>query len=274
LSELFTDNKITVGPPYYNQTVGPLLVPLVLLMGIAPLVSWRAASLPALGRLTWLPAALATIVIVLLAALHAAPIFALVGFWIVTFTAATTLIEYGRGAQTRHTAAQESYPLALWNLIGRNRRRYGGYLIHIAVVLIALGIIGTNFYQVETQRSLEPGQALTINDYTLRFVDLHLKPTAEPDKQIVEAEAAVTLGNGSLVTLRPFQEIYENGERMTPPVLIMSFKEDLYVLLAGWEGKAATFKVYVNPLVNWMWLGGILFIIGTLVAAWPTQEKA
>ncbi len=275
LSELLTHNKITVGPPYYEQTVGPLLVPLLLLMGVAPLVSWRTASLPALGRALSAPALIALAAAALIFVLDGKNGFALLGFGLVAFTAAITVIEYARGARARHTAARESYPLALWNLIGRNRRRYGGYLVHAAVVLIGVGVIGTHFYQVETQRTLELGQSLTINDYVLRFDGLEVTPTAESDKQVITARVNVSHGGGAAGSLRPFQEIYDNGERMTPPALLSSLKEDLYVLVAGWEadGSTVTLKVFVNPLANWLWIGGVVFVLGTLAAAWPTSES-
>ncbi len=275
LSELFTNNKITVGPPYYNQTVGPLLVPLIVLMGIAPLISWRAASAGAVGRMLLTPAVVASVAIALLVSLGLTITIALLGFWIIIFSATATLIEYGRGVHARHKATRENYLLAVWNLVGRNRRRYGGYLIHLAVILMAMGVIGMQHYQVETQRSLEEGQALTINEYTLRFMGLELLPSQEADKEIVAARVSVTRGAGAPVILKPFQELYDSGESVTPPTLLMSLKEDLYVLLAGWEGNgaSATFKVFVNPLVNWLWIGGILFIAGTLVAAWPKRDR-
>jgi cytochrome c-type biogenesis protein CcmF len=274
LSELFTNNKITVGPPYYNQTVGPLLVPLLILMGIAPLVSWRAASPRALGRLLWLPAVLAVVIAVALILLGIPAFLAVAGFGVVAFTGLTTLIEYGRGIIARHKSTQESYPLALWRLVGRNRRRYGGYLIHMAVILMAIGVIGTHYYQQETQRTLEPGQSFTINDYTIKFIQLEQMPTSEPDKQILAARVSVSQGNGDATIMRPFQEIYDNGERMTPPALLSSLKQDLYLLVAGWEsdGSSVTLKVFVNPLVNWLWIGALVFVFGTLVAAWPAEE--
>ncbi len=275
LSELVTDNKITVGPQYYNQMVGLLLVPLMLLMGVAPLVSWRSASLQALGRLLWVPAAIAMVVIVVMAVMGISNVLALLGFWLVAFAAATTLIDYARGVAARHKSTAESYPLALWNLAGRNRRRYGGYLVHMAVILFGLGVIGTHFFQVETQRTLEPGQSFTIGGYTIQFANLEMVPTAEADKQILAARVTVSSGSSSNV-MRPFQEIYDNGEQMTPPALLSSVKEDLYVLLAGWgtDGSWATLKVFINPLASWLWIGGLVFIFGTLVAAWPVAEGA
>ncbi|MBN1887684.1 MAG: heme lyase CcmF/NrfE family subunit [Thermoflexales bacterium] len=270
LSDLVANNKITVGPPYYYQTVGPLLVPLLLLMGIAPLVSWRSASLPALLRLLWPPALAALLLTAGIFVLDGKNGFALLGFGVLAFSGLITLAEYARGARARHTLSAESYPLALWHLLGRNRRRYGAYLVHTAVILMGMGIIGTHFYQVETQRTLAPGQSLVVGGHSLRFERLELLPSAETDKQVLAARLSLTSGGNPRI-IRPFQELYDNGERITPPVLVSTLKEDLYVLLIGWEsdGSSATLKVFVNPLINWLWIGSLVFVVGTLAAAWP-----
>lgn len=269
LSELFSGDKITVGPPYYNQTVGPLLVPLLVLMGIAPLLGWRSTARLLLLRALGASALIATLAVVALVAARVSVVIALLGLWIVAFSGALVLLEAGRGILARRKTTGESYLLACWNLLRQNRRRYGGYLIHLAVVVMALGVIGAQHLQLETQRSLEVGQTLSIGDYTLQFVGLEMLPSAEADKEIVAARLSVTPNAGAPILLKPVQEIYANGERLTPPTLWMSLKEDLYILLVGWEdsGASATFKVFVNPLINWLWLGGLLFIVGTLVAA-------
>ncbi len=277
-SELFTDNKITVGAPYYESVVGPLLVPLVLLMGIAPLISWRAASGKALGKSAlYLPGPVTLAALVIIFAAGIRNWAALLGFALVIYAGVIIIVEYVRGVRARHRATGESLPVTLWNLIGRNRRRYGGYLVHTGIVLMGVGIIGTHLYQQETQQALVVGQSLSIGDYQVTFRQLELVPSGEADKQIVSARVDVSQNGKYLTTMRPYQEQYTNGERMTPPALLGSMKEDLYVLLGGYEndGSLATFKVFINPLVNWLWLGGLVFIFGTLVAAWPdaTEER-
>jgi cytochrome c-type biogenesis protein CcmF len=275
-SELFTDNKITVGAPYYQSVVGPLLVPLVLLMGIAPLISWRAASPQALGKSALYlpgPATLVAVVIIYVLGIHNWA--ALLGFALVIYAGVIIVAEYARGVRARHKSTGESWPVALWNLIGRNRRRYGGYLVHAGIVLMGVGILGTHLYQQETQQALSVGRSLSIGGYQITFRQLELVPSGQADKIIVSARVEVSQNGKLLTTMRPYQEQYTNGERMTPPALLSSMKEDLYVLLGGWEsdGSLATFKVFINPLVNWLWLGGLVFILGTLVAAWPDAAE-
>jgi cytochrome c-type biogenesis protein CcmF len=274
-SELLTNDKITVGAPYYQSVVGPLLVPLVLLMGVAPLISWRAASPQALSKSALYvpgPVTLAALAILFVAGIRAP--LALLGFALVIYAGVIIVIEYARGVRARHKTTGESWPLALWNLVGRNRRRYGGYLVHAGMILMGVGIIGTHFYQQETQQALAVGQSMSLGGYKITFQRLELVPSGQSDKQLISARVTVEQG-GRALTMRPFQEAYDNGERMTPPALLGSMKEDLYLLLGGYEsdGSLATFKVFVNPLVNWLWLGGIVHILGTIVAAWPDAAE-
>ena len=274
-SELLTNNKITVGAPYYQSVVGPLLVPLVLLMGVAPLIPWRAASAKALGKSALYipgPVTLAALIVLFMAGIRAP--LALLGFALVIYAGAIIVIEYVRGVRARHKTTGESWPLGLWNLVGRNRRRYGGYLVHAGMILMGVGIIGTHFYQQETQQALAVGQSMSLGGYKITFQRLELVPSGQSDKQLISARVTVEQ-SGRALTMRPFQEAYDNGERMTPPALLSSMKEDLYLLLGGYEsdGSLATFKVFVNPLINWLWLGGILHILGTIVAAWPDAAE-
>ncbi len=275
-SELLTGDKITVGAPYYQKVVGPLLVPLVLLMGVAPLIPWRAASPQALSRnALYLPLPITLILLVVLFVTGIRNPFALFGLGLVIYAGVIILAEYARGVRARRKTAGESWLPALWNLIGRNRRRYGGYLVHAGIVLMGVGIVGTHFYQQETQQALAVGQSLSFGDYKITFQRLELVPSGQSDKQIIAARVSVEHGGKFLATMRPYQEAYENGERMTPPALWSTIREDLYLLLGGYEkdGSLATFKVYINPLVNWLWLGGLVLIVGTLVAAWPEAAK-
>jgi len=270
-SELLTGNKVTVGPPWFNRVTGPQFGALVALMGLCPLVAWRIAALRRTARLV-LPAvsvALLTAVALFIAGIRA-PV-ALLGFAVVAFGGTTTLLEYWRGARARARSRGEPLPTALWNLVGRNRRRYGGYLIHIGVVLMALGILGTHFYQQETQGTVALGETLTLGDYTVIYEDLR-QYMAAADQQVTEATVGLYQGGRRVATLRPQHNFYLTTEQpSTIPALRMTLKEDFYIILAGWGdgGRTATFKLYVNPLVNWIWLGGLVFVAGTVVAVWP-----
>jgi cytochrome c-type biogenesis protein CcmF len=169
----------------------------------------------------------------------------------------------------------------LWRLIGRNRRRYGGYLIHIGIILVAIGIIGSRFYQVETQHNLAVGETMTISSdfvgkYELTYRGLH-EGDSPDDRIITEAMLDVSFNGKPVGQLMPTREYFVVQQQpMTIPDKHSTLADDLYVILAGWEGngETATFKAYINPLVNWLWIGGFVFIIGTLVAAWPTGQES
>jgi cytochrome c-type biogenesis protein CcmF len=205
---------------------------------------------------------------------------ALVGFGLCAFTLAVTLIEYWRGVRARRRSRGESYPVALWRLVGRNHRRYGGYLIHIGVILVAIGVVGSRFYQVETQQNLAVGESMTISSDVLGTYELTyhgLRDGASPDDRIItEAILSVNYNGrpaGSLVPVREFFVVQQ--QPMTIPDKRSTLADDLYVILAGWEGsgETASFKAYINPLVNWLWIGGFVFILGTVVAAWPAGQE-
>jgi cytochrome c-type biogenesis protein CcmF len=293
-SEALTGERIVVGPPFFEKTTGPLWAVMVLLMGVAPLVPWRRATPKRVGRALFWPAiiGLATTAFFLIRFYHLlsgwltsqiglVAVLAVLGFGLAAFALTTTLIEYWRGMSARHRSQGESYPLALWKLMGRNRRRYGGYLIHIGVLVIAIGVVGSRFYQVETQRNLAVGESMTVSSELVGTYELTyhgLREGASPDDRIItEAVLDVSFEGQQAGAVIPKNEFFVVQQQpMTIPGKRVSLADDLYVILAGWEGngETATFKVFINPLVNWLWIGGFVLIIGTLVAAWPNPQES
>jgi cytochrome c-type biogenesis protein CcmF len=175
----------------------------------------------------------------------------------------------------RGRRADENLLLALWQLSARNRRRYGGYIIHLGVVLMALGVVGIELFQTETQGTLTQGQSMTISGYTVTFKDLAIFDT-EDGRNVARAVVDITKGGQSLGELYPRRDFfYESQQPMTIPGVRSTAEDDLYVLLVDWQpitSMGATFKVFHNPLVNWLWVGGWVFILGTFVAAWPDKD--
>jgi cytochrome c-type biogenesis protein CcmF len=277
ISELVTGQKISVGPPFYNRVTGPQFALLVLLMGVAPLVAWRKASARQLGRLLLVPfvAALGLLVVLLIGGMRSWG--ALIGFGISSFVGFTTLLEFWRGTRARMKITRENPLKALVTLAARNQRRYGGYIIHLGVVLMAIGIIGSNLYQVETQGQLRPGEQLTLGRYVVTFDGLDEFVT-DDDRQVARATVSVYRDGRLVDELHPRRDYYFAAQQpMTIPGVRSTIEDDLYVLLVSWEPMAsdgATFKVYVNPLINWVWAGGVVFILGTLIAAWPNAAEA
>jgi cytochrome c-type biogenesis protein CcmF len=288
-SELLVNEKLTVGPPVYNQLIGPQVAALILLMGLGPLVAWHKSSSHALGKMTWKPAVFAVAVMVILLVTGVDKLFVLIGFGLVTFTLAVTVAEYWRGMRARHKLSGENYFKAFTHLIERNRRRYGGYMIHLGVLVMGIGVIGSINYQVETQRSLAPGGQMQIGPYTITY---ERALTCDPslgrlsaeceswytergrDVAVVAGYMLVQKGNEPPVRVTPYREIFLNGTgELTPPGVLATIGEDLYLLYLGEQSGFGTIKAYINPLIQFLWLGGVILLIGTLVAMWPTPSE-
>jgi cytochrome c-type biogenesis protein CcmF len=244
-------------------------------MGIAPLSAWRLSTARTLGRAAWKPFIASLVVLGLVLVLGVRNWVALLGYWLCAFVVSVTLYEFWRGASARHRKSGESLPLALWKLVGRNRRRYGGYTIHLGVVLMAIGIIGIEIFQTETQGTIPVGGQLSLGQYTIRYDSLANWDSAD-GRNISRAVVKVFKNGKEYDELYPRRDYYyESQQPMTIPGVSSSMEDDFYVLLVDWQpisSQSATFKIYHNPLVNWLWLGGFVFILGTLIAAWPDKD--
>ena len=221
LSEAVRGEKITVGAPYYNFFLRAFGLPLLLLMGIGPLVAWRRASLRSLGRTFAWPAGVALVTGLVLIVLGAgSSIPGLVGYTFAAFVLASIVLEFARGTSARHATAQESWPKAFSSLVGRNRRRYGGYVVHAAIVLLAIGIIGSSAYDTKHEAVLRDGQSMRVTDYVLtnegsRFLQV---------PNVIEGRAAirVTKGGEYVGTLHPGQNSYVVEQQTSREVAIRS----------------------------------------------------
>ena len=275
ISELFTGQKVTVGPSFYQPATGPMWGGLLLLMGIAPLTAWGHSTVQTLGRALWKPGIVSLAVLIFAFAVGVRDAVALVAFWLCGFVAAIIFYEYGRAVWARHRATQENLGLSLWHLAGRNRRRYGGYIIHLGVVLMALGVIGIEMFQTQTQGTIKPGQQLVLGSYAITFRSLAQFDTND-GRNVARAVIDVSQNGKYLGQLYPRRDyFYESQQPMTIPGLRSTPVDDLYVDLVDWQPistDGATFKVFRNPLVMWLWVGALVFILGTLVAAWPDRE--
>lgn len=271
-SEIFTGDRISVAAPFFNKVNGPLFLILLVLMGAGPLLGWRHTSTSALRKqFTW-PLA-AAVVAAGLALLTTRNVFPILGLAILAFVTATLVQEYIRGVIARRAATGENPLLAFVNLYRRNGRRYGGYLVHLGIVLIGLAIIGNEFYQHTTNVTLAQGESVSLAGYELVYGGLE---TREGPNRVEFATPLLVYKQGTnrlIATVEPHRNIYhKNPEMPTSEVgLHMSPVEDVYVVLNGWEnsGATATFTIYVNPLTMWMWVGGLVLVLGTLLAVWP-----
>jgi len=205
-------------------------------------------------------------------------LFATISFAVVGFVLGCLLQEFYRGAKARRATRGENWLTALFQLFRRNQRRYGGYIVHLGVVLIAVSIIGANVYQTEDQANLAVGESLQVRSYTLTFDGLSQPSGSTYDA--VEATPHVSRNGRARGVITPAMHFYNTMAGRDQPTneiaIRMSWREDLYVVLAGWEGTGdtASFKVYVNPLMSWMWVGGLVMILGTLLAVWPHTRES
>lgn len=275
VSELVTGQKVTVGPPFYERATGPLFAGLLLLMGIAPLSAWRHSTAKTLGRAMWKPFIASVVVVVIALVLGVRHWAALLGFWLTAFVAAVTLYEFYRGAMARRHKSGENFFLALGRLAARNRRRYGGYIIHLGVVLMAIGIIGIEMFQTETQGTVPQGGELSLGDYSIRYDRLDIFDTND-NRNVARATLSVFKNGEFVAELHPRRDFfYDSQQPMTIPGVRSTMEDDFYVLLVDWlpvSTQGATFKLFHNPLVNWLWFGAVVFIFGTLIAAWPDKD--
>jgi cytochrome c-type biogenesis protein CcmF len=271
-TDLFQGEKITLGAEYYRAVVVPLFGAIYLLMGVGPLVAWKKSSIAALGRSVRAPVALtaATIILLLVTGMQSAG--ALFSYGLIGFAGYTTLWEFYKGTRARMSRGEN--PLtALARLFARNRRRYGGYFIHLAVVIIGIGVVGSTVFQLQTQETLRPGDSLSLGNMSMIYKDA-FQADAVDGRQMVIANVAVYREGQYVGDIRPRKDLFgPNDEPMSIAGQYSTLESDFYVLLTNWEGERVTFKVFLNPLVNLIWWGGVLLMIGTFIAAWPQPER-
>ncbi len=279
LSELVQGTKVTVGPPFFNKVNVPLGLALLALTGIGPLIAWRKASVGNLKRQFFMPVGTGVVVAVVLVSLGMRDFYPLMAIGLAGFVAGTVVQEFYRGSRARHRIHGESYPVAVLRLIGRNRRRYGGYIVHVGILLLFVAFAGYAF-RVDQEATLLPGESVDVTSpfghtYTLthlgvsqyeylnRFVS---QATVEVEKDGVPIGRLSSEKRQHLNSLREFefQPSTEVGIRYT-------WQEDLYIVYAGSvEGtEEAVYRFTINPLVVWVWIGGLVLIIGGIITMWP-----
>jgi cytochrome c-type biogenesis protein CcmF len=273
LSEAVQGTKITVGAPFYNQVNGPLFLAIMLLMGFGPLLGWRRTSPSLLWRnLRW-PLLITVVGTAALFVLGVQRPVAIVAAVAIMLTGVVHVQEFWRGAAARRSTTRESWPAALLGLVARHRQRYGGYLVHIGVVLLAAGIAGSTMYQAQREQELAPGESTTLAGYTVRYVgigDYRL-----PDALAKTATVHIEQDGRRIAEIYPTKRFYRNFEQQptTEVAVYSTFTEDVYVYLAGWTTTgAATLHIFVNPMILWVWLGGLVALLGAVVAMWPQRE--
>jgi cytochrome c-type biogenesis protein CcmF len=275
-SELFMGTNITLGAEYFNAVTAPLFVAMYILMGVAPLSAWGAMSVGRLGRALLAPTGLTLLTLAALFITGTTSLAALFGYGVVLLAGYVAVYETVRGALARRRTAGESFLQAVLAIFGRNRRRYGGFVVHLGITVIGIGVIGSTLFQVETQQTLRVGESLTIGDYALRYDDMVNGAIAEDGRVMMIANTTVLRNGNEIAHIRPRHDIFpaQRQEDMNTMMIAgahSTLENDFYVLLVGWTPDTATFKVYINPLVNLIWWGGLVLILGTLISIAPQQ---
>jgi len=276
LSEAVRGVKITVGPPFFNKVNAPLALALVFLMGVGPLIAWRRSSLDTLTKTFAAPVmlALASGLGALIAGLR--EWYVLTAFSLAALVLGTVIAEFRRGVSARRHMVAERPARALVNLVAKNNRRYGGYIIHIGVVLAFMGIVASSFFKTEVKKSVKQGESVLIGPYELVY--LGLKTTETAHLESARAQVEVMRKGRPVALLQPAKLFYKRPQQPATSVAIRSTPaSDLYVVLAGIDDSSglATFQVFLTPLVFWLWAGVIIMAVGTVVVMWPNvRERA
>jgi cytochrome c-type biogenesis protein CcmF len=276
LSEAIRGESVTVGRPYYDFFLRAFGLPLLLLMGIGPLVAWRRASLRSLGRTFLWPFTFALAVGAALAADGAgSSIPGLIAYTFAAFVVGTIVLEFARGTAARRALADEPVPRAFASLVARNRRRYGGYVVHAAIVLLAIGIAGSSAYTTSHTARLAQGQSLKIRDYTLVYQGLKSRRAANA----VETRATIDVfrGGKQIAVMHPGKNNYPVEQQVSNEVSIRTnwlTGEDLFLITEQVNTNGTIdFKAIINPLVNLIWLAGLIFLLGSVVTLWPDARE-
>jgi cytochrome c-type biogenesis protein CcmF len=273
LSEVVRNQTMTVGRSFYQQVNGPLFLLLLFAMGVGPLLAWRRASWQSIWRNFRWPAVAAALCALILPLLGVTNILANIGFSICLFAAGTILYELWRGVRVRHGHG-DAYPRAFAMLISRHRQRYGGYLVHLGLVVLAVGVIGSQFFQANADAQLTAGQSVAIQGYTLTYEGI--SDTVQNSVDVIRTHFVVAQGSHTVADIYPGQRIFPGFENQ--PASIVSITtygfNDLYVFLAGFDASSATVQVFYNPLVPLVWLGGLLMLIGGATCWWPERRIA
>ncbi|MGB0604066.1 MAG: heme lyase CcmF/NrfE family subunit [Candidatus Latescibacterota bacterium] len=271
ISEAFTGQQITVGPPFFNQVNVPIGLVLILLTGAGPLFAWRRTSEESLKKSFAVPIAVGVLSLPFLLGLGVRDLYALTSLVFCAFVTAAIVSEYHAGTRARMRSTGEGYATALYRLSAKNRRRYGGYMTHLALVLLFVGFTGKAFTS-EVELVLDRGETVPVGEYELTYETMAFKE----DANMSSTAAALTLSRDGqrLGTLLPERRYYKSFDQGTTEVSIFSdLREDFYLILVGSaEDGSAKFQVYINPLVNFVWLGSIVLILGSIWAMWPTAR--
>ena len=266
VSEAVTGAKISVSAPFFNRVNVPIALALLLLTGAGPVLSWKRVTASVLKRNFLIP-----VFVGVLATLGGFPfglngVYPIVCVFGAAFVIATIVMEFARGVQARKDVAESKGAMAVVSLVEKNKRRYGGYIVHFGMVMVFVGVLGSSVFQKEAHGPLQPGESLALGPYSLKLRGVENRPVA--NAQHTRAILDVSRGDKYLGPAYPAKAMYFKSQQpMTEIALRQTPAEDLYMILGGVnDDGSASIQAYINPLVSLIWVGGIVMVIGTLIA--------
>jgi cytochrome c-type biogenesis protein CcmF len=274
LAEAVRGEKVSVGAPFFNLVNLPLFLALIFLMGIGPLIAWRRASLENLKRNFLAPVVIGIAAAALFRLAGTASALTLLTFGLTVFTAATLTVDFTRATRARLRMG-ERLATAMGGLLIRHNRRYGGFIVHVGILVVALGVMGSHAWSVQTETTLKRGEATELAGYKVRFDGL----AAREESNHFRVVGTFTVSNHrpDLAVLHPSKKFYP--QEQTPIAGVdyrLGLMEDVYLVLGDFarDGSHATIKLQINRLVSWIWVGGVIITLGTVLAILPERRRA
>jgi len=272
LAEAVRGVKVSVGAPFFNQVNVPLFLALIFLMGVGPLIAWRRASPDNLRRNFLWPVAAGVAAAAFFWALGVRSALAVLTLTLTVFVAATIAVDFSRATRARLRTGERLLP-AMGGLLRRHNRRYGGFVVHLGVLLVTLGVTGSQAWSVQTETTLRRGEHAELAGYRVRFDGL----SASEESNHFKVAGAFTVSNGRVLgVLRPAKKFYPQEQSPIAGVdYRLGLREDVYLVLGDFarDGSHATVKLQVNRLVSWIWIGGGVLTLGAGLAILPERKK-
>ena len=293
LAEFAQGKEISVAAPYFNQVNGPLLLTVLFVMGIGPLLPWRRTAGRSLARHIAIPSLAGLAVVAGMIVSGITSVIAVIAFGVIAFTAVTVLEEWYLGARSRHRSG-ENWPLAWWRLVNGNRPRHGGYIVHLALLTLSLGVVGTQFFDQRTDIVLRPGESAVIDDYRIEYTGRNSAPPFGPGCTVGRPEhlpgrrKPIRRRSGWIpnraAKVRGWLPGRRADRRATALARVLHrlqpgfsqgghsvhLAEDLYVIPSDFLSEdRVLLRISINPLAMWLWIAGPIFVIGTIFALWP-----
>jgi cytochrome c-type biogenesis protein CcmF len=273
ISELIQGEQITVGAPFFNKINIPIGLFLLFLTGVGPLLAWRKTSAASMYRIFFWPAIGSVITAIVVVALGVRSFYVVVSFALCVGVTVTIASEFYRAGRARMRSKGENFLYAVYRITTINKRRYGGYIVHFGFVLLILGFTGQAFTK-EGWGEVKPGDKFTVDHY--EFQCASIDEIGDPNWVGLMATLNVKKDGRDFATLKPEKRFYTASEQPTSEVRIVAgLKEDLYVVFAGMneDDEHAIIQVWINPLVTWVWIGGMVMALGTILTILPNVKQ-